>query len=202
ACGLGALVTGVRLVALAAKVFPGLYGDYARLARLRWPLSYWNELALVAAATVPLGLWLACRRDRPLRTRVVGTLHVYAALVAVVLTFSRFGILLAVAGAVAWVWIDRERLDSLVSLLVAAPVAAIVAGDALLLPGIADDHQPHSTRVHDGWIFGLLLVGGGVVVVELARRLLARDGDPLFRRRLGIGASLAGVRFGVVALPV
>ena len=126
----------------------------------------------------------------------------YVAFVAVVLTFSRFGIFLAIVGAVAWIWLDRARLDSLVAALIAAPVAAIVAADALLLPGIADDHQSHSTRVHDGWIFGLLLVGGGAVVVELARRLLARDGDPLFRRRLGIGTGLAGVSFCVVALIV
>jgi hypothetical protein len=202
ATGLGLLFTLVLLVALAAKVIPGLYGDYGRLARLRWPLGYWNELALLAAATVPLGLWLAGRRDRPLRARVAGTLHVYVAFVAVVLTFSRSGILLAIAGAVAWIWIDRERLDSLVALLIAAPVAAIVAGDALLLPGIADDHQSHSARVHDGLIFAALFVGGAAVVVEGARRLLAREGDPLFRRRLGIGTGLAGVGVCVFALIV
>ena len=202
ATALGALLTVLLLVALAAKAIPWLYGDYGRLARLRWPLAYWNELALLAAATVPLGLWLAGRRDRPPRTRAAGALHVYVALVAVVLTFSRFGIFLAVAGAVAWIWIERDRLDSLVAFQIAAPVAGIVAGDALLLPGIADDGQSHSSRVHAGWIFGLLFVGGGVVVVEVARRLLAREGDPLFRRRLGIGAGLAGVSVCVVALVV
>src|SRR5438874_2633895 len=117
---IGFLLTAVLLVALAAKVIPGLYGDYGRLARLRWPLAYWNELALVAAATVPLGLWLAGRRERPLRARVAGVLHVYVAFVAVVLTFSRFGIFLAIAAAVVWVWLDRERLDSFVALLIAA----------------------------------------------------------------------------------
>src|SRR3989442_4717479 len=36
--------------ALAAKVAPGLYPDYERLARLRYPLAYCNELPLLAAA--------------------------------------------------------------------------------------------------------------------------------------------------------
>jgi O-Antigen ligase len=202
AAGLGALLTLVLLVALAAKVIPGLYDDYGRLARLRWPLAYWNELALVAAVTVPLGLWLAGRRDRPLRARVAGVFHVYVALVAVVLTFSRFGIFLAVVGAVAWVWLDRERLDALVALLIAAPVAAIVAGDALLLPGIADDHQSHHTRVHDGLIFGLLFVGGVAVVIELSRRLLAREGDVRLRRRIAIVGGWAALGVCVVALIV
>src|SRR6266480_1774121 len=104
-------------------VLLGAVGLVVRSPRLRWPLAYWNELALVAAATVPLGLWLAGRRERPLRARVAGVLHVYVAFVAVVLTFSRFGIFLAIAGAFAWIWLDRERLDSLVALLIAAPVA-------------------------------------------------------------------------------
>src|SRR5436190_6360889 len=155
ATALGALLTLVLLIALAAKVVPALYGDYGRVARLRWPVAYWNELALLAAANVPLGLWLAGRRDRPLRARAAGALHVYVALVAVVLTLSRFGIVLAVGAALVWIWLDRERLDSLVALACAVPAAAVVAAIGLALPGIADDHQPHSVRVHDGWIFGL-----------------------------------------------
>src|SRR5437016_411745 len=74
--------------ALAAKVIPGLYSDYGRLARLRYPLGYWNELALLAAASVPLALWLVRR------VRLAGTLLLYAALVVSVLTYSRVGIVL------------------------------------------------------------------------------------------------------------
>jgi hypothetical protein len=135
-----------------------------------------------------------------LRARVAGVLHVYVALVAVVLTFSRFGIILAVAGAVAWMWIDRDRLDSLVAALIATPVAALVAVDGLALPGIADDDTSHHTRVHDGLIFGVLFLAGAAVVIELARRLLVHEGSVAFRRRLALWSLGVGAALCVVAL--
>src|SRR5438132_10018124 len=86
--------------ALAAKVIPGLYSDYGRLARLRYPLAYWNELGLLAAASVPLALWVLAR------ARAAGALLLYGSLVVVVLTYSRVGIVLAVVAAVVWLALD------------------------------------------------------------------------------------------------
>src|SRR5690349_6206684 len=48
--------------ALLAKCVPALYSDYGRIARLRAPVEYWNELALLCDAGVPVALWLAARR--------------------------------------------------------------------------------------------------------------------------------------------
>src|SRR5438105_6729194 len=81
-----ALLGALFVWALAAKVIPGLYSDYGRLARLRYPLGYWNELGLLAAASVPLGLWVVAR------ARAAGALLLYGSLVVVVLTYSRVGI--------------------------------------------------------------------------------------------------------------
>jgi len=200
ATALGLLLTVLLLVALAAKAIPSLYSDYGRLARLRWPVAYWNELALLAAVNVPLGLWLAGRRDRPLRARVAGAFHLYVAFVAVVLTFSRFGIVLALAAAAVWVWLDRERLDSLVAIACAVPAAAVVAGVGLALPGIADDHQTHATRLHDGWIFALVFVVGAVASVVAAWRLLRADGRVELRRRAGVATVAVGVATCAVVL--
>jgi hypothetical protein len=202
AAGLGALLTGLLIVALAAKVVPGLYDDYGRFARLRWPLAYWNQLALLAAVTVVLGLWLAGRGERPLRARVAGALHVYVALVAVVLTFSRFGIALAVLGAAVWTWLDRERLDSVGVLAAVIPPAAIVAGVGLALPGIADDGQSHSVRVHDGLIFGVLLVAGALVAGALARAFLGRAPNVAQRQRAAIAGAVGFVLLCTVGLVV
>ena len=56
---LAVLFLGVLGWALLSKVFPGLFPDGARVARLRNPIGYWNALALIAALALPLGLWLA-----------------------------------------------------------------------------------------------------------------------------------------------
>jgi hypothetical protein len=163
-----ALLGGLFVWALAAKVIPALHSDYGRLARLRYPLGYWNELALLAAASVPIGLWLARR------FRLLGGLLLYVALVVVVLTYSRVGIVLAVLVALVYLALDERRLESIGVLAVAWIAGAGVAGAGLLLPGISDDGQPHDVRVHDGVIFALALLFGAVVVVLALRYLVTR----------------------------
>ena len=171
--------------ALAAKVIPGLYPDYERLARLRYPLGYWNELALLAAASVPLGLWaVGPRHDR--RARLTGALLLFAALVVAVLTYSRVGIVLTVVAALVWLWLDRDRLAALGPLALAWIVGAVVAGVALLLPGVSSDGASHHARVRDGLVFGAVLVVGAVVVAFGSRLLLSRAVDPRIARAAAV----------------
>jgi O-antigen ligase len=189
------LLGALFIWALAAKVIPGLYPDYERLARLRYPIGYWNELGLLAAASVPLGLWaVGPRHDR--RARVGGALLLYAALVATVLTFSRVGIVLAVVAALVWLWLDRDRLAALGPLALAWIVGAVVAGIALLLPGISSDGQPHHARVRDGLVFGAVLLVGAVVVALASRFVLSRVVD----RRVARAAAVALVVLVLAAL--
>src|SRR5262249_52969176 len=96
AIGLAGLLGAVCVWSLAGKVFPWLYEDYGRIARLRGPIGYWNALALLGAIAMPIGLWLATRR------RVPGALLVYGWTVAIALTYSRGGIAIAVLVAAAW----------------------------------------------------------------------------------------------------
>src|SRR4029453_13316649 len=76
-----ALLGALFVWALAAKAIPGIYDDYGRLARLRYPVGYWNELGLLAAVSVPLGLWLVSDRERARRERTAAALLLYAGLV-------------------------------------------------------------------------------------------------------------------------
>jgi hypothetical protein len=183
--------------ALLAKCVPALYGDYGRVARLRAPVGYWNELALLADVTVPVALWLAAPRGRRAAVRAAGTLLLFAAVITVLLTYSRFGVALAVAAAAGWIVLDRDRVESLVAAALAAVAGAGAFGVALALPGITKDGQSPATRVHDGWIFGLVVLALGAVVfgiaLVLARAETRRPLAPERRRRVERIAALAAL---------
>jgi O-antigen ligase/polysaccharide polymerase Wzy-like membrane protein len=187
AYGAAALLGALFLWALAAKVVPALHSDYGRLARLRYPVGYWNELALLAAASVPIGLWL------PRRFRLAGGLLLYTALVVAVLTYSRVGILLSLLVAIVYVVLDERRLETVGVLAVAWIAGAAVAGIALLLPGVADDNQPHSVRVHDGLLFGLAFVLGAVAVVVALRYVVTRAVDARVVRVVAVALAVLAV---------
>jgi O-Antigen ligase len=168
AAGLCLLLGAVLLWGLAGKVIPALFPDGARVARLRNPVGYWNSFALLADMALPLYLWLAARR------RELGALGVYATTVALLLTYSRGGAVVAIVAVALWLKFGAERLESLRALAVAVPVGLGVTGIALALPGVAKDLQPHSVRVRDGALFGVALVIGAIAVDLLARRDVRR----------------------------
>jgi hypothetical protein len=174
--------------ALLAKCVPALYSDYGRLARLRAPLDYWNELALLAVVAVPVALRLATR------AYAAGVALLYLAALTVLLTYSRFGVALACLAAVAWILLASERVESLAAVALAGIPAAAVFGVALVLPGITSDGEPRSVRAHDGWVFALAVVAGAVAAAGgaalLARLLPVRDG---LRARIERAAGVAGV---------
>src|SRR5919198_2014211 len=163
ATGLCLLLGVVLLWGLAGKVIPALFPDGARVARLRNPVGYWNSFALLADFALPLYLWLATRR------RGLGALGVYVATVALLLTYSRGGVVVAIVAVALWLRFGVDGGEGLHALAASVPVALGVTGIALALPGVANDLQPHSVRVRDGALFGLALVAGGVLVGLLAR---------------------------------
>jgi O-antigen ligase/polysaccharide polymerase Wzy-like membrane protein len=163
ALGLAALLGAVCAWSLAGKVFPWLYEDYGRIARLRGPVGYWNALALLGDVALPLGLWLATRR------RALGGLLVYGWLVAIPLTYSRGGIAVAVVVVGAWLVVSGFWLDGLATLVAAGVPAAAVAGLAFTLDGVTSDGTSHAMRVHDGLLFGAALVVGAAVAAALSR---------------------------------
>jgi O-antigen ligase len=160
---LGQLLAGllglVLVWALVVKVFAL---DDGRRARLHEPVGYWNTLGLLAATAIPLAL--------ALRWVLPRALLVYAAVVVVLLTQSRGALALAVAGTVAWLWLEPERRrEAGWSLLAAAPPGVVVGAFVLSLSGIADDGQPHSERLSAGLLLGAALIVGALVAVVVAR---------------------------------
>jgi Flp pilus assembly protein TadD len=172
--------------ALLAKCVPALYGDYGRVARLRAPVGYWNELALLGAVGVPVALCIAAPRARTVGARVAGVVLLYGAVVVTLLTYSRVGVVLAVLAAVAWIALSADRVESLTASVLAAIAGGPVFAVALALPGITGDGEPRAVRAHDGWIFALVLVAGAAAAGGTAfalARLEARSPLSDARRR-------------------
>src|SRR5205823_8141378 len=199
----GAAVLLALLVgyALLAKCVPALYADYGRVARLRAPLGYWNELALLCDAGVPLALWAAARARAP-RARAAGAVLLYGLVVTLLLTYSRFGVALACVVAAAWVFLDRRRVESLAALALGGGAGAAVFGIALALPGITSDGQPRSVRAHDGWIFALVVLAGAALVAVAALVIARHEVAPERRARIERIAGLAALALALAGLAV
>jgi|SRR5579884_265737 len=183
--------------ALLAKCVPALYPDYGRLARLRSPLGYWNELALLCDAGVGVALWLAV-----VRRRVEGAVLLYGLVLTVLLTYSRFGVVLACAVALAWILLDRRRVESIAVFALAAGGGVGAFGVALALPGITSDAQPRHVRAHDGWIFALVVLGLALAVALGAQLLRGRAIDDALRARVERAAAIAAVVLAAAGLAV
>jgi hypothetical protein len=200
---LGGLIGATCLWALAEKAVPALYGDYGRLARLRSPVGYWNALALVVVFGLPTALWAATRPRYSRHVRAGAVILLYSLLVALVLTYSRGGILAALVLLGLWFALTRERFDSMAAFVTAAAPAAAVIALALALPGIAQDGQPHSVRTRDGAVFALVFVLG--TGLAFAAAFFARERPSLERQRLllrlaaGVTAALLVIGVGVIA---
>jgi len=182
------LLGAVIAWALLAKCIPSLYPDYGRVARLRSPVSYWNELALIDDVAIPLGLWLAAPRARRAAARTAGVLLVFGATLAVLRTYSRFGIALACLAAAAWVVLDRERVESIAAAAIGGGAGAAVFGIALALPGITSDGSSHAERAHDGWVFALVTLAAAALVVAVSLALVRAESrrplSPALRSRV------------------
>ena len=183
--GFAALLGAVCAWTLAGKALPWLYEDYERVARLRAPIGYWNALALLGAVALPIGLCLATRR------RVPGTLLVFGWMVALALTYSRGGVIVAVLAVAAWIALSRAWAEALATLVAAGLPAAVVIGIALTLDGVTKDGQSHSTRVSDGAIFGLVVLAGLGAAALLARIEPPEPTDAVRRAALALVAVVA-----------
>jgi len=189
ALGLAVLLGALAAWSLLGKVLPPVY-DYGApgVTRLRGPVGLWNQLALLGAFALPLALW---------RRRLDGTLLAYAWIVALLLTYSRGGLVTAVAVLVAWFAFTDDRVESAATLVAAAAPAAVVVGVAFALPGITANGQPAHVRWRDGLVFGALLLAGAVASV-----LLERLPRPRVTRRLTRGLAAAGALAVAAAVAV
>ena len=162
--------------ALATVVVPALGPDVERSARLREPVEYWNALALVGAMALPVWLWLR----RPL-----GAVAIFGTIVALALTTSRGGVLVALVAVGVWLALVRPRREAAWLLLVSVPPGVAVGGWALTT-AVAEPGTSGDTRA--GPVLGLVLAAVGAGVFALARRPA-----PAWAPRVAAWASAAGL---------
>ena len=205
AAGSAVLFGAVVAWALAGKVVPDLFPDAERIARLRDPLGYWNALALVAAIAVLLGVWVASRVGLDRRLRIAGALLVFISTVALLLTYSRGGVLVAAVVVVAFVALVPEQLEAAVAVAVGALPGLAVAAWAFTQDGIAKDGQPYDERLADGLQLGGMLAAGGAAVAVLAYLLLryeASRGERLWRPERRHWTAAGGVAAAIAVVVV
>jgi tetratricopeptide (TPR) repeat protein len=171
--------------ALLSAVVPALGPDVELSARLRDPVEYWNALALAVAMALPLWLWLG---------RAVGAVGIFASVVALLLTQSRGGLVVAVVAVAVWLWLDRRRLDSAALLLLGAVPGAAVGAWALTT-SVAEAGTDGDAGA--GALLGVVLVGVGGAVFALARRPLP---PWLGRAAIWVGAAAAFLVLGASIL--
>jgi tetratricopeptide (TPR) repeat protein len=196
-----AAVFGIAILwALAGKVVPPLGPDVDRSARLRDPIGYWNALALLVAMSLPLWLWAAAQRRHHPAARAGAVALLFASVVALLLTGSRGGLLVAVVAVAAWLGLSRARLEGAVALLLAVPPGLAVSAWALQRAGLAETGASSRDRWIDGAQLGVaLLVVGGLVAAAALGALRREEGiGAERRRRLGRHVALAaGVLVGI-----
>ena len=198
--------------ALLGKAVPWVGGS-GRVARLSSPVDYWNGLALLFDLGLPLALWLAARREHPHWVRAGGTVFLYGLTVGLLLTYSRAGLAVGLVAVAVWLGFGGPRVEGAAAMLLGGAAGLVVGIWALSRPGLADDAQAHSLRVHDGAWFALVFVLAAVAVAALAylgslteeRRPLTEAQRRLVGRvalgALGVGAIAAVVVLAVSAKP-
>jgi O-antigen ligase len=213
----GSLVAGARRVAavmgvvlgaalgwaLLGVAIPSLFEDGDRIARLREPVGYWNALALLADGALAIGLWLV--RDPRIPARVGGALLGYAAVLALLLTQSRSGVVAGLLVLVLWLVLSDRRLEDGLRLALLAVPALVVGGWAFTRPALVEVDALRDDRVADGRIFAILALTGAVLAVAgiwlVPVRRLVSERRQAVRTALvvvAVGGALVGAA-GVVA---
>lgn len=146
--GMAAAVGAVALLAAGQRLLPDVFpaGDIPTLlpaaaTRLSYPLGYWNALAILLGAGLPLLLRLAAGHA-PVAARALAVVPLPALAAAIYLTSSRGGVVVAAVGAVVFLAVTARRFAALQALAVGAVggllAIAVLRGHPVLVDGPLD----------------------------------------------------------------
>lgn len=165
-----AAATAICAYALLVKVFPAALDPNETFGRLRAPFDYWNATGLIAAMGLPPCLWIGARRERARLSRALAVPAVTILITAIVLSYSRGAVVVALVGLGIWFWLVPLRLRGALVLAVGAVGGAVLSLYAIETHALTRNLVGLSSRTTAGQAFGLLLLmvlvlgaGAGVV---------------------------------------
>jgi predicted membrane protein len=203
AMGLALATAPVIAWALLARCLPTVFGSDYEPSRLQAPIGYWNALALVAVIAVPGILWWAGRRGATTTDLLVSSGGLAVVFTALMLTYSRGGLLALILVLVIVLWMVPGRVRMLSVLIGGAIGALLPVIYGLTTDALTDDALIAADRSDAG--LGLLWritlgVALALLVGWLALRLLG--GGRLTRRRAGVAVMGGGGTASPTASPL
>ena len=199
---LRAVLSGITLAAvvivaygLASRVWPESLGELEFYARLGQPFGYWNAVGVIAAMGLVGTVWFGTRREVAPRFAALAAPAGVLLVTALLLTYSRSGLLAAVIVVGLWLFVVPLRLRTLAVVGSAAIAAVPTIAWALSQDAFTEDGVDVSVRADAGSTFGLLLLLGIALAYGLClAAFLWRERHtvaPEARRRAGRAAAIA-----------
>ncbi len=206
--GITLAIVAIVAYGLASRVWPESLGELEFYARLGQPFGYWNAVGVIAAMGLIGTVWFGTRREVPSRFTALAAPAGALLVTALLLTYSRSGLVAAAVVLALWLFVVPLRLRTLVVVGSAVAGAIPTIAWALSQDAFTEDGADISVRADAGPTFGLLLLLGIVLAYALClaafklreRHALAPDA----RRRAGRGAAVAAscllvAGFGAIA---
>jgi O-antigen ligase/polysaccharide polymerase Wzy-like membrane protein len=195
---LGGIVLAAVLLcgyALLTKVFPGALSPHEDYARLREPFGYWNAVGLTAALAGPACLWLGARRSGHAALNALAYPALGLLVVALLLAYSRGGLLALALGCAVWFAIVPLRLRGVAVLATSALGGGLVAVWAFGQTALSADKVPLDQRATAGHELGIALVAMELVLLAAGLAIgfaaARRPPAPETRRVTGIAVLVA-----------
>jgi hypothetical protein len=158
---IGGIAAGATLLcgySLLVKVFPGTFDSVDPIGRLRLPFGYWNAVGLIGAIGLAPCLWAGARPEAGRRLRALAVPAVAVLCTAILLSYSRSALAVAVIGLAIWfAWVPFRLRAAAVFAAGAAGGAALIVW-ALATHALTADHVALPARTSAGHTYGIVLV--------------------------------------------
>jgi O-Antigen ligase len=211
--GIALGICGIAALSLFSRCFPQVIDTTSQFrflpaaqTRLNYPIGYWNGLAVLTAAGIPLLLRVVLL-GRSTLTRSVALAPLPAFAVLIYLTSSRTGTVVAVLGVLTLFALLGRRAALLAAITLASAGSAVAVGVVVRRHTLVDGPLNSSAARHEGWTAAVLTVGICVLTAAayaVISRLLAGRLRPsrTLERGLLIGAVVLIVVSIIVSHPL